>query len=99
MLTLYYRPTCSFCRRVMAVIDRLGLEVEMKDINDSEIEAELITLSGKKQVPYFMDTEKDVNISESDAIVTYLQVNYGKATAPSRPRLHISDNACVSCEG
>ena len=44
MLTLYYRPTCAFCRRVLAVIDRLSLEVELKDINDEVVEAELITV-------------------------------------------------------
>lgn len=99
MLTLYYRSTCPFCRRVMAVIDRLELEVEMKDVTESEIEAELIASTGKKQVPYLVDAEKNVEMFESDAIVAHLQTHYGKTTAPTRPRLHISDNACVSCEG
>ncbi len=99
MLTLYYKPTCPFCRRVMAVIDRLELEIEMKDVNDSEIEAELIGRAGKKQVPYLVDSEKNIEMFESDAIVAHLQTNYGKVSAPTRPRMHISDNACVSCEG
>ena len=99
MLTLYYRSTCPFSRRVMAVIDRLELEVEMKDVTDSEVEAELIARSGKKQIPYFVDTKNTAEMFESDAIVTHLQTHYGKVSAPTRPRMHISDNACVSCEG
>ena len=100
MLTLYYRPSCAFCRRVMAVIDRLELEVEMKDIGLEENEAELISRGGKKMVPYLIDTENTFEAYESDDIVKHLQDNYGEAKAgATRPKIHISDNACVSCEG
>ncbi|MCA9325350.1 glutaredoxin family protein, partial [Candidatus Saccharibacteria bacterium] len=52
MLTLYYKPTCPFCRRVVAVIERLELEVEKKDITTDEAFAEeLIAHGGKKQTP------------------------------------------------
>lgn len=100
MLTLYYKPTCAFCRRVLAVIDRLGIQVELLDINEDNNEAQLVALGGKSVVPYLVDSEKNVAMYESDEIVTYLQTQYGKvAAAPARPRVHISDNACVSCEG
>ncbi len=98
MLTLYFRPTCAFCRRVMAVIDRLGLEVELKDISDQTIADELLARGGKIQVPYLVDTIRAVEMYESDAIVAHLQTHYGVKTAP-KVRMHISDNACVSCEG
>lgn len=98
MLTLYYKPTCAFCRRVTAVIDRLELEVEMKDVTNPDIKAELETIGGKSQTPFLVDN--DVTMYESDEIVNYLQTNYGKGATPiARPRVHISDNACVSCEG
>ena len=100
MLTLYIKPTCPFCRRVMAVVDRLQLEVEIKDTENAEIKAELEALTGKTQVPYLVDTDKSVQMHESDDIVTHLQTNYGKDAAPAtRPRISISDNVCVSCEG
>jgi len=100
MLTLYYKPSCAFSRRVLAVTDRLGLEVEMKDVTETEIQEELINAGGKKQVPYLVDVEKGESMYESDDIVSYLQKNYGPQTTPSsRPRVHISDNACLSCEG
>lgn len=100
MLTLYYRPTCAFCRRVLAVIDRLSLEVELKDINDEVVEAELITVGGKAQVPFLVDSAAGVSLYESDDIVSHLQSTYGKASIVAvRPRIHIADNVCVSCEG
>jgi glutaredoxin 3 len=73
MLTLYYKPTCAFCRRVLAVIDRLGLEVEMKDVSDAEIKAELVSIGGKSQAPFLIDTDKNVSLYESDDIVNHLQ--------------------------
>lgn len=100
MLTLYFKPTCAFCRRVQAVIDRMQLQVELKDIDaDEAFAAELSARGGSKQVPYLVDTEAGVEMYESDAIVSHLQSTYGKPAAASRPRLHISDNACISCEG
>lgn len=100
MLTLYYRPTCPFCRRVMAVVDRMQLEVELKDVEDTAVMAELVALGGEAQVPYLVDTTHAVSLYESDAIVAHLQTKYGKGTvAATRPRIHIADNVCISCEG
>mgnify|MGYP003553240625 FL=1 len=100
MLTLYYKPTCAFCRRVMAVIDRLELEVAMKNVAEDNIKAELEALGGKSQTPFLLDTNKEVSLYESDDIVNHLQNYYGKgAGTPIRPRIHISESACVSCEG
>lgn len=99
MITMYMKPTCPFCRRVAAVIDRLELEVEMKDIAEDEAFAtELIEKGGKQQVPYLVDTEHDVAMYESDDIVAHLQKHYGTATA-TKPRVHVSGSTCVSCEG
>lgn len=100
MLTLYYRPTCPFCRRVLAVIDRLELQVELKDVNEEAIYEELLSIFEKGTVPYLIDTEKSVSMPESDDIVVHLQKNYGKQeVAPTRPRVHIADSVCLSCEG
>lgn len=98
MLTLYYKPTCSFCRRVLAVIDRLNLEVEKKDISEATFQDELVAHGGKSQVPYLIDETQSTALYESDDIVAHLQKHYGVKT-PTRVRMHISDNACVSCEG
>ena len=101
MLILYYKPTCPFCRRVTAVIDRLGLEVEMKDISaDEAVAAELEEKGGHRRVPYLVDTDKDVAMYESDDIVTHLQKEYGEVSSePNKPRVHVGGGTCVASEG
>jgi len=101
MLTLYFKPTCPFSRRVIAVIERLELEVEMKDISTDEVfKAELVEKGGKTQTPFLVDSDKKVAMYESDDIVKHLQNNYGDASMiAAKPRVHISDATCVSCEG
>ena len=101
MLTLYYKPTCPFSRRVIAVIERLELDVEMKDIKENSVYLEeLIARGGKRQTPYLVDSEKEVEMYESDDIVAHLQTHYGgDNTAPGKPRVHISDASCQTCEG
>lgn len=99
MLTLYYQPSCAFCRRVLAVIDRLHLEVDLKDTTDAEVKAELLARGGESQVPYLIDEKLGVEMYESDDIVSHLQKNYGIVSTVPKVRMHISDNACVSCEG
>lgn len=100
MLTLYYKPTCPFCRRVMAVIDRLDIEVAMKDTAENDdFKEELIERGGKQQVPYLVDTDKEVEMYESDDIVAHLQKHYGGDTTPAKPRVHVSGSTCISCEG
>lgn len=102
MLALYYKPTCPFCRRVLAVIDRLELEVDLRDIDDSsEHEHDLIARAGKRQVPYLVDETQGVEMFESDDIVAHLQKHYGGAPAAmvARPRVHVGGSTCLSCEG
>lgn len=99
MLTLYYQPSCAFCRRVLAVIDRLHLDVDLKDADDADIKAELVARGGKFLVPYLVDEKLGVEMYESDDIVSHLQKNYGVVSTMPKVRMHISDNACVSCEG
>jgi len=78
----------------------MSLDVELKDISDAEIQAELVARGGKSQVPYLVDTDTGIEIYESDDIVNHLQSCYGKGgNTPVKPRIHIADNVCVSCEG
>ncbi len=76
MLTLYWRPTCPFCRKVLDTADELGLALEKKDIADPRVAEELITRGGKQQVPYLVDTARNVEMYESMDIDAYLRVQY-----------------------
>ena len=71
-LTLFKFDGCPYCRRVMKVIDELGLEVELRDTRqDPEAYGELIEVGGKRQVPcLFIDREP---LYESADIIDYLK--------------------------
>ena len=76
MLTLYDRSTCPYCHKVFDVAAELGVEFEKKDIGDPAIAAELVARGGKQQVPYLVDSERGVEMYESDDIVVYLKEHY-----------------------
>ena len=103
MLTLYYSPTCPFSQRVLQVAENLNIDLDLKDIDDTEaFRAELIEQGGKAQVPYLVDTEKEVAMYESSDIIDYIRENYaqsGAGATASRPRVHVGGDVCVSCEG
>ncbi|MCA9365806.1 glutathione S-transferase N-terminal domain-containing protein [Candidatus Kaiserbacteria bacterium] len=103
MLTIYLKPGCPFCNKVLATLDTLELEYERKDVtSDEAILNELIEKGGQKMVPYLVDDEKGKAMYESDDIVDYLKENYGSdtpVTGEAKPRVHLSDAACTSCEG
>ncbi len=77
MLTLFVKTGCPYCAKVLAVAEELGLTIEEKDIADDAVAEELIAHGGKRQVPYLIDSDRDVAIYESDDIVGYLREHYG----------------------
>lgn len=72
MYTLYIRPTCPFCQRVLQVVEEKQIAVETKDITDPAIADELIGHGGKRQVPYLVDSERGTAMYESEDIIAYL---------------------------
>jgi glutaredoxin len=80
-LALYYMASCPFCRRVMRVIARLGLDVEMRDVfADSTLRDELIQARGRPTVPVLWIKSPDGEVRwmpESSDIIHYLESMYG----------------------
>jgi glutaredoxin len=80
-LALYYWPACPFCARVMNVIDRLGLEVEMRHIlNNRDRRDELVQARGRATVPVLRIESPDGTVRwmpESLDIIHYLEHMYG----------------------
>lgn len=83
--------------------ENLNVALELKDIDEDEAAlAELEVKTGKSQVPYLVDTEKDVAMFESSDIIEYLRENYantGATAAVAKPRVHVGGSTCTSCEG
>ena len=80
-LALYYMASCIFCHRVMQVIDRLGLDIEMRDVlADRSRRAELLEARGRQTVPVLWIESPDGTIRwipESQDIIHYLESTYG----------------------
>ncbi len=74
MLTLYYKPTCPYCLKVLAAADELGVKFDLKNIvANAELRDQLIALGGKKQVPFLVDTQNGVSMYESDDIIAHIE--------------------------
>ena len=78
MLTLYVKTGCPFCHKVLVAGEELGISFEQKNIADDAVAAELVARGGERQVPYLVDSDRGVEMYESDDIVAYLQEHYPK---------------------
>ena len=94
MLTLFYKPTCPYCQRVLGEAEEMGIKMNLKDISaDEAVAAELIEVGGKRQVPYLVDEERGESMYESGDIIEYLREHHkGGGT------VHRSDETCDSCQ-
>lgn len=73
-LTLFYRPMCPYCRKVLQFMEDNNITVKLKDITGNpEVIEELVTIGGKSQVPCLsIDGEA---LYESDDIIQWLNDN------------------------
>jgi glutaredoxin len=78
MLTLYVKTGCPFCHRVLSAGTELGVSFEEKNIADDAVAAELIARGGKRQVPYLVDSVRNVEMYESGDIVEYLKKHHSE---------------------
>ena len=80
-LALYQFDGCPYCMRAQAAIDRLGVEVQLRDIfADSKHRDDLIAAQGRATVPVLRITSPDGEerwMPESADIVRYLEATYG----------------------
>lgn len=73
MFTLYLLPGCPYCAKVERMLRARGLLFEEKNILEPHVAEELIARGGKRQVPYFVDHEKNIALYESDDIIRYIE--------------------------
>lgn len=81
MLTMYVKTGCPYCAMALQKVNELGLQIEEKNIADDAVAAELVERGGKRQVPYLIDSERNVEMYESADIVSYLDEHYGATAA------------------
>ena len=61
MLDLFILETCPYCRKVMSFLDEKGVKYNK------------VKMGGKRQVPFLVDTDRNIQMYESDDIIEYLK--------------------------
>ncbi|OGX28221.1 MAG: glutaredoxin [Omnitrophica WOR_2 bacterium RIFCSPHIGHO2_01_FULL_52_10] len=76
-LTLYYKPTCPYCQKVLGFMDQNGISVPLKNREETpRIRQELVDIGGKPQVPCLIIDGKA--LYESDDIIQWFKKNWKK---------------------
>ena len=79
-LALYVRDWCGYCSRVKRVLDRLELNIPLRNTSDPEHRQVLLSARGRLTVPVLRLTDadgKDTWMPESRDIMTYLEQQHG----------------------
>ena len=77
MLKLFELESCPYCQKVMDFLDKEHMEYEKIDITDKESESALIRMGGKRQVPFLVDSDRNIQMYESNDIIEYLKTIQG----------------------
>ena len=73
-LTLYYSPTCPYCRKVLNFMQQQNIKIPVKNRDESSANRqELIRIGGKAQVPCLIIDGKA--LYESDDIIDWMKKN------------------------
>lgn len=82
-LVLYGYPECPYCRRVLAAIESLGLDVPLRNtMRDDEANTAVYEATGRETVPVLRIEHRDGSVRwmpESLDIVRYLNERSGSA--------------------
>lgn len=73
MLDLYILETCPYCRKVMSFMEEKGIKYNKVDITNRASEEALIKMGGKRQVPFLVDNDRNIQMYESADIIEYLK--------------------------
>ena len=73
MLELFVLETCPYCIKVMDFLNKEDMKYKKIDISNKESEESLIQIGGKRQVPFLIDTERNIQMYESKDIIEYLK--------------------------
>lgn len=84
MLELYQAEDCPHCRKVRAKRASLAVSYIIHNPRTARGEdrtnathQQLIAIGGKDQVPFFIDTNREHMVYESEEIMAYLEEHYG----------------------
>ncbi|MFB6184740.1 MAG: glutathione S-transferase N-terminal domain-containing protein [Haloarculaceae archaeon] len=80
-ITLYRLQACPFCERVVRKLDEYGLDYRSRFVEPLHSKRNVVKrISGKRTVPAIVDENTGVTMTESAAIVDYLDAHYGEGS-------------------
>ena len=73
MFDLFILETCPYCKKVMKYFDEKNISYNKIDISNKESEESLIKIGGKRQVPFLIDRDRNIQMYESNDIIEYIK--------------------------
>ena len=73
MLDLFILENCPYCKKVMSFMEGNHIEYNKIDTADKASENLLINIGGKRQVPFLVDKDRNIQMYESNDIIEYLK--------------------------
>ena len=73
MIELFILDSCPYCQKVLKFLDCTNINYRAINIENKESEESLIKIGGKRQVPFLVDKERNIQMYESDDIIEYLR--------------------------
>ena len=73
MIDLFILETCPYCKKVMSYMDENNMKYNKIDISNKASEESLINIGGKRQVPFMVDNDRNVQMYESNDIIEYVK--------------------------
>lgn len=76
MLTLYIKPGCSYCAKVLAEGAVMGIEFDTRNVADPGVTEELVERGGRPVTPFLIDDETGRSMYGSNEIIAYLHERF-----------------------
>lgn len=76
MIELFILESCPYCKKVMKYLEENKIDYKKIDIANNDSERSLVQIGGKRQVPFLVDNERNIQMYESSDIIEYLKTIY-----------------------
>ena len=73
MIDLYVLNSCMYCHKVIKFLDENKIKYNKIDTSNEKNKEKLIKLGGKRQVPFMVDNDRNIQMYESEDIIEYLK--------------------------
>lgn len=73
MFELFILESCPYCKKVMSFMEENNIKYKKIDIKEPHSEEALIKIGGKRQVPFLIDTDRNIQMYESADIIEYIK--------------------------